>query len=208
MIRPSQAESVAAVVLAAGASSRMGSPKPLLPLAEGTYLSRILSTLADCALLRVIVVLGSSADEVRAGVNLAGSEVLVNERWRDGMLSSLLVAVRAVEVDPAVSGLLVSLVDVPRFDRSTVLALLKEQRRSAAPVVVPTYGGRRGHPVLFDRSVFDELLAAPADQGARAVVHAHADSLREVAVDDPWIVRDSDTPAEHRRMIADEVPEP
>ena len=192
---------VVPVVLAAGASSRMGSPKPLLPLGGDTYLGTILGTLACSPVASPVVVLGYSAVDVLDAVDLRSSHVLVNEDWRQGMLSSLQFGLRALIDRGGVDAMLLVLVDVPRFLGSTVERLVEEFSRARSALAVPTYFGKHGHPVLFAEALFEELLQAPVDAGARAVVEAHRVDLLEVEVDDPWVVRDADTPEEHQRLI-------
>ena len=179
----------------------MGSPKPLLPLGNSTYIETILATLSRARVHPVVVVLGHEAPRVQAEAGLGAAQVLVNDAWAEGMLSSLQSAVRALEGDPGVGGLLVALVDSPRFSHATVRALEHAWGTSSAKIVVPAYDRRHGHPVIFDRSLWPALLAAAPERGARAVVDAHRSGLVEVPVDDPWVLRDADTPAEHRRML-------
>ncbi len=178
----------------------MGSPKPLLPLGDDTYLGAILKTLARAPVVEPLVVLGHSAAEVVAAVDLESAGVVVNEHWARGMLSSLQLAVHKLRDGSQADAILLVLVDVPRFCTVTVERLVSAFSRSRAPLIVPTYAGGHGHPVLFARALFDELLCAPTDHGARAVVDAHRADLLEVDVDDPWVVRDADTPDDHRRL--------
>lgn len=191
---------VVPVVLAAGASSRMGSPKPLLPLEDGTYLGTILDTLIAAPVATPVVVLGHRAPDIVDAVDLRGSRVLINKDWSQGMLSSLQLGVHAVLDRGRVDAMLLVLVDVPRFGIGTVERLVEEFGRSRSPLVVPAYAGEHGHPVVFARVLFEELLNAPAAEGARAVVDAHRGDMLEVDVDDPWVVRDADTPEDHRRL--------
>ncbi len=191
---------VAAVVLAAGASSRMGSPKPLLPIESSTYLEHLLAKLGQVDVDPVIVVLGCRADEVGARADTAGAVVVENRQWEQGMLSSIQAAVMALREIPSVHALMLLPVDLPRVNVATMDGVLDAWSANHGPVVVPTHQGRRGHPVIFDRSTWPALLAAPAEEGARAVVHACGDALECVAVDDPWVLVDADTPAEHERM--------
>ena len=192
---------MAAVVLAAGASRRMGSPKPLLPLAGETYLERILGTLATMPVGPIVVVLGAEAALIRAQIDLGECTVLVNERPETEMLGSLQLAIGYLQENvPECRAVLVSLVDMPRFAGSSALQLVTAFLRTAAPIVVPAHEGRHGHPVLFSEQVWDELLSAPIDEGARVVVQAHRGEMEVVAVEDPWVLRDADTPEQHRQM--------
>lgn len=190
---------VAAVVLAAGASSRMGRPKPLLPIEGTTYLEYLLSKLAEARLNRVLVVLGCKADEVREGTEAGDADFIESSRWEQGMLSSIQAAVLELE-DSQVDALVLLPVDQPRVASSTIDAVVGAWDATRAPVAVPTYQGRRGHPVIFDRSTWPALLAAPAQEGARFVVRGCGDAVACVPVDDPWVLLDADTPREHDRM--------
>ena len=91
-------------------------------------------------------------------------------------------------------------VDQPRVSMSTMRKVVQAWAATRAPVTVPTYQGHRGHPVVFDRSTWRDLLAAPADEGARSVVRQCGEAVDRVVVDDPWILMDADTPAEHETM--------
>jgi molybdenum cofactor cytidylyltransferase len=116
-----------------------------------------------------------------------------------GQISSLWAGMDAA-MTPDLEGLLMTLVDVPMVRDSTVRAVIDAWRRSHAPIVRPAIGQRHGHPVLFDRAVFDELRRAPIDEGAKAVVHAYADRVVNVAVDDEGCLVDVDTPADYARL--------
>lgn len=181
----------------------MGSPKPLLALGGRTYLEAIVETLQSTEIDPLLVVLGHQAETIRRQTSLGTATVLVNANWPAGMISSLQRAVRELSAHPEVDGLLVALVDSPRFGVGTVRALAGAFAHTGAPLLVPVHGGRRGHPVIFARSTWGELLAAPPDRGARVVVQAHRSDLLEVQVDDVWILLDADTPAEHLRMQRD-----
>lgn len=191
-----------AIVLAAGASRRMGSPKPLLPLEGSTYLEQVLARLQAAGLVRPLVVLGHGAEEILERVDLAPAAAVIHRRWAEGMLSSLQAGLRQARRTDATAAV-VAPVDVPRFDPATVRALMAARRSTRAPVVVPDYRGEHGHPVLFGRELWAELLRPRAGAGARAVVEAHRAELVAVPVDDPWVLRDADTPDEHERMVAD-----
>jgi molybdenum cofactor cytidylyltransferase len=98
--------------------------------------------------------------------------------------------------------MLVTLVDVPLIAPSTIRFVLDAWRRTRAPLVRPIVAGRRGHPVIFDGALFDELRQAPLDRGARVVVHAHLSASIDVPVEDPDCLIDVDTPADYERLKA------
>lgn len=190
---------IAACVLAAGAGRRMGASKALVAIDGRSFLDTILDSLRDAGLSQRYVVVRPDAPEVAAIAAAHGAAVVVNPAPERGMLSSIhaclgAIATAAPPHDRAVLALLVAPVDCPRVAAATVRALVAEFARTRAPVVVPSLGGRRGHPVIFSRAVFAELAAAPLDAGARAVVRAHARDRLDVAVDDPAIFDDFDRP--------------
>jgi len=201
---------IGAVVLAAGASSRMGQPKAALPLgAHGeTVLSRGVASLLAAGVPRVVVVAGAHPDAVRLALRLRDRRVGVvdNPAWREGQLSSLLSGLAALD-DPAPDGrvleaMLLTLVDVPLVAPDTIRRLMRTWRETGAPIVRPARGEEHGHPVLFDRRVFQELRAADPARGAKPVVHAHAAELVNVPASDDGAFLDLDTPADYERALA------
>jgi molybdenum cofactor cytidylyltransferase len=169
---------LAAVILSGGASRRMGSPKALVSYQGKPFLEHILSVTNHPAIGLRRVVLGSDAEIISNGITFAPEEVVINQDWESGQLSSIHAALRSLP--PNTAGILLWPVDHPLVSGLLVGTLINAFRESRAPVVVPVYRGRRGHPVIFSSSVYDELLHAPMDQGARAVVWAHKGELVEV----------------------------
>jgi molybdenum cofactor cytidylyltransferase len=186
---------IKAIVLAAGASSRMGRSKALLTIDGRSFVRRVLETLRDGGIADAVVVLRPHQREAETEVAATGAgRVAVNPRADDGQLSSLIVGLDAVDV-PGVESILVTLVDVPLIQPSTVRTLIARAAVSRAPVLRAVYRGRHGHPVIFRRSVFAALRAADPAVGAKAVIRAV--SVEDVEVDDPGVVRDVDTPADY-----------
>lgn len=191
---------LSAIVLAAGESARMGTPKALLSLAGGTFLSVICGRLAEAGLRTVVVVLGAFQERVREGGVPPGVRVAVNEAWRDGQLSSLQCGLRALP--SGADGALVTLVDHPLVEASTYAGMREAAEISPGLILVAEHGRRGGHPVVFPRAVFGELLSAPQDGGARAVLRRDPARVRRVPFDDPGIVADIDTPEDYENKIA------
>jgi len=191
---------VVAVVLSAGESSRMGRPKALLPVGDSFFLERIVASLRQARVERIIVVLGHNAQALKEKIRHLPVTILVNPDYSRGQLSSLHVALRELEKE-AVDGIVLHLVDHPFIDARLVDRMIEALYASQPLIVVPICRGRRGHPVIFSRRLFGELLAAPLDEGAKSVVRAHAADTLEIPTDDEGITCDIDTPEEYRRFI-------
>ena len=196
---------LAAIILAAGESSRMGRPKALLPDPDGQpFVARLAGTFAAAGVPHIVVVGGSQTPAIAQVLDAAALRIrpviVTNPNPQLGQLSSLWVGLDEAERAGA-EAVLVTLVDIPMVRVETVERVLAAWRERRAPIVRPAFGGRHGHPVLFDRAVFAELRRAPLDEGARAVVHAHAEDVTNVAVDDEGCVTDVDTPEDYEKLI-------
>jgi molybdenum cofactor cytidylyltransferase len=188
-----------AIVLAAGASSRMGRPKALLPLPSGEpFVARIHATLVAASRSPVVIVVRAELrDEVAAAV--PGARLVVNENPARGQLSSLIAGLDALG---ACEAAMMTLVDLPLVRVDTICAVVDAWRRSRAPLVRPVHDGRHGHPVVFGAPLIAALRRADLDAGARPVVHAFARDAVDVPVEDEGTVLDIDTPFDYGRMKA------
>ncbi len=180
----------------------MGAPKALLRAGGSTFLDQVTGALQEGGCAPIIVVVADLHGPVAERARAAGARVEVNSHPADGPIASLRVALRALDDDVEACAFLP--VDHPLVQGATVARLIASLEASHAPIVVPSYGGERGHPVLFRRSVFPELLEDDLAEGARTVVHRHLPDLLEVGVPDPGVLTDIDTPEEYRRHF-DEV---
>jgi len=194
---------VRGIILAAGASTRMGRPKAGLSITDraDTFLSRLIRSFLAAGVPDIVVVSGAAPDEVRrAGIPFTHRVRFVhNAHWQRGQLTSLVTGLD----DPGSSyleAILVTLVDVPLVSPDTVHTLIYEWRRTRRPVVRPARGDEHGHPVIFDRAVFDELRAADSAAGAKAVVRARAPEILNVPIDDPGAYFDVDTADDYDRL--------
>ena len=192
---------IVAVVLSAGESSRMGRAKALLPIEGQTFIERIVGALKQGGIERIIVVLGFNAEEIRRQIIGLPVEILVNPDYKLGQLSSLQVALRHLDADKSCAATMVHLVDHPYIDPKLVKLMLQRFDQATHSIVVPRHQGKRGHPVIFSRALFGELLSAPLDQGAKAVVNAHRDDTLEIDVPDAGITLDIDTPELYRQHV-------
>ncbi len=191
---------LAAVILAAGESRRMGTPKALLrhPQSGVTFLEHLLHVTAHPRVTLKRVVLGAHADEVRARVPLQSSAVLVNEHWQQGQLSSIQLAVRSLPAK--IEGMLLCPVDHPLVSADLVARIIVAFTRDDKKIVLPTFDGKRGHPLIFPAAMFPELLAAPPDTGARAVVWAHPDEVLEIPTEEKGVVLNLNDPDTLKRI--------
>jgi molybdenum cofactor cytidylyltransferase len=192
---------IVSVVLSAGESSRMGRPKALLTIDGETFLERIVTALKQTGVGKIIVVIGHNAEEMKERIDHLPVEILVNHQYKLGQLSSLHVAIRHLTSDQSCDGMLVHLVDHPYIDGKLVDVMIRQFYDSKKLIVVPRYQGKRGHPVILSRRLFTELLDAPMEQGAKAVVNAHSADTLEIDAADEGVTIDIDTPDEYRQHV-------
>jgi molybdenum cofactor cytidylyltransferase len=188
---------VSAIILAAGASVRMGRPKALLQVGGRTFVRRIVDTLQAGGINDIAVVLRPQQPAAAAEVAAAGARVVENLHADRGQLSSLVAGLDAVDV-PGVELVLVTLVDVPLIQSSTIRALVERAAASSAPIARASFRGCHGHPVVFKRQVFNALRAADPAVGAKAVLRECP--VEDIEVDDPFVVQDVDTPDDYARL--------
>ena len=202
---------ISAIVLAAGASSRMGQAKAALPLDSTgeTVVARVVRTLLTAGLPSVVVVAGAHIDAVRHAMpsHEPRARVIEHPGWQQGQLSSLLAGLDAID-NPLLEAAMVTLVDVPMVSPATVSAVIKGWRESRAPIVRPAGGARHGHPVIFDRVVFEDLRKADLNAGAKAVFAMHRDRILNVEVNDPGAFEDIDTPQDYQRLALTQTQKP
>lgn len=179
---------VTGLVLAAGGSARLGRPKQLLPYGSATLLDHVLSTARACRFDQLLCVIGGGADDVRAGVDLEGIEVVENLAYGSGCSSSIAAALGAV--DPLSEVLVLMLGDQPGVTVSTIDALLAG--RDEAPLAACAYRDGRGHPLAFSRALFDKLGSLHGDKAVWRLMDRHAKSVANVPIEGP-IPPDVDT---------------
>ena len=190
-------------MLAAGFSTRMGRPKALLDWHGVTFLAQICRSLTAAGVRRIIVVTSATNDkECRLQTNSAEAGIVwvINPRPEDGMLSSIRCGLGAL--GGMRTQVLLCLVDHPGVQAATYRTLAAHA--TADTIVVPTHAGRRGHPTVFGADFVEELLHGACPDGARSVVRAHPDALREIVVDDPLVLATIDTPADYAAATAEQ----
>jgi xanthine dehydrogenase accessory factor len=190
---------ISAIVLAAGEATRFGHCKQLMPLGGKLLLEHVLDNLRQSGVDEVVVVLGAHSDEIQNRIHFRDVRVVLNPDYQSGMSTSIQAGLRALP--EATEAAMIVLADQPLVTSSTLDALVDEYRRSHASVVVPTYNGFRGNPVIVDRALFAEMMEIRGDIGCRSIFGDHAESIVKVAVDDPGIVTDIDTPEDLERLV-------
>jgi len=187
----------AAVVLAGGGSTRFGRAKLLEPWGETTILGRVLDqAISADGVDEVIVVAGSEGQRTATAVQDRPVQVVFNEAWATGQASSVKAGVAAL---PKSAGAVLFLLgDQPQVRPETIAELVQRHRQTLAPIVVPRYRGERGNPVLFDRSLFAELLRLSGDTGGRVLIESRQDDVEWLALDVP-LPYDIDTPEDYQR---------
>lgn len=192
---------IASVILAAGSSSRMGTPKALLQVGGKTFLEHIVSAVRAAAIDVPMIAVAQDDRKILELCSLHGMTAVMNTATPTAVpLGSVQAAVTAV-INRPVDALLVWPVDQPHVLPSTVSELLSAFLRFGKAITLPVYDGRRGHPVVFGRAVFGELLSAPLSEGARAVVRADPARVTEVPVRDPAIIDDIDTVEAYQDLL-------
>jgi len=185
---------ISAIVLAAGKSERMGRPKALLPIHGRTFLENILDVISRTSIEDTIVVLGHHREEIERSLPLLSA--VFNPDYEQGMITSFQAGIRKLSRDT--SGAFLFLVDHPLVEPAAIEAMIANL--AANRIVLPTFEGRRGHPVLFSSEILEEILALPPSEGANIVVRKSPDRIIEVSVNVPGILVDVDTPEQFEKL--------
>jgi molybdenum cofactor cytidylyltransferase len=191
---------LAAAILSAGESRRMGSPKALIPYRGRTFLEHLIEVTTHPRVGVRKIILGAGAENIREKLGLDPSTVVINENWQHGQLSSIQTAVRSL-LPGETEGLILCPVDHPLVSAELVARLIAEFDSSGKLIVLPAYKGKRGHPLIFRANLYDEILDASAEVGARQVVWNHARELLEVPTEEEGIILNLNNPDALKKAI-------
>ncbi len=190
---------IAAIVLAAGQSKRMGQPKMLLPWGHVTVIEQVITTFLNSGIENAVVVTGGNREQVERAIEAYPVRRIHNAEFATGeMLSSLQMGLRAL--GPEVEAVLVGLGDQPQVQVSSVRAVGETYRQTGAQIVVPSFRMRRGHPWLVARPLWQEILHMKSPESPRDFLNRHAAEIQYVDVDTPSILADLDTPQDYENF--------
>lgn len=195
-----QRRPLAVAILSAGESRRMGTPKALIPYRGKTFVEHLIEVTRHPRVGVTRVVLGAHVDEIRKTLGENAVNVVVNAEWQKGQLSSIQAAIRSLPAG-GTGGLILCPVDHPIVSSALVAKLIEAFDASGKAIVLPTFRRKRGHPVIFRATLYDELLAASPEVGARQVVWAHAGDILEVATEEEGVILNLNDPESLRRVM-------
>jgi molybdenum cofactor cytidylyltransferase len=190
---------IAAIILAAGQSSRMGQHKLLLPLLGKPLLLHVVDHASAAGFDEVLVVVGYHAEAVRALLTNRPVRVIENPVYAQGQSTSMRAGIAALA--PQTEAAMLLLADQPLVSPAILQQLLQAWQATAKPIVAPYYGGQRGNPVLFARALFPELLSVTGDQGGREILQRHAREVEPVQIADADAAQDLDTWQEYQALL-------
>lgn len=190
---------ISAVLLAAGESRRMGDFKQLLRLGDKSFVEHCVDNLLASRVGEVIVVTGHRESEVRRAIGARRVTFAYNPEYKSGMASSIKRGVHALSAN--VQACVLALVDQPRIEADVINRIIETYENAQPLIVIPTYEGKNGHPILLDLSIKEEILNMDPVQGLREVIHAHRGETRRVEVSDRRVLEDCDLPEDYQSML-------
>jgi molybdenum cofactor cytidylyltransferase len=188
-----------AVVLAAGESKRMGSPKMLLPFKGLTMIENVIANVLDSKIKNIMVVLGADRDPIVKLIRTKAVNYCYNENYKDGMLSSVVCGFRNIPIDH--SAVMVFQGDQPLVTSNAINSVIEVYKSSGKGIVIPVYKNKRGHPILIDNKYSNEIQKLSPDEGLRSLALKFPDDVSEVDTGDAGILRDFDTYDEYKKGI-------
>lgn len=197
--KESSASAFGIVILAAGASTRMGKPKQLLPYQEHSLLHHVVETALASVCRPVVVVLGAYAEQMRPEINQLPVQVVENPQWAEGMSASIQAGIQVLNTMPnSIEAVVLALCDQPFISAQAINQLVEAYQTTAQPIIASEYAGTLGVPALFSHSLFPELAALKGGEGAKQVINKYVHEV--VGVPFPEGAIDIDTPKDYEQL--------
>lgn len=190
---------ISAILLAAGESRRMGDFKQLLRLGDKTFVEHCVDNLLASRVDEIVIVTGLRELEVRQAIGSRPVRFTHNREYRSGMASSIKRGVEALS--EGARACVLSLVDQPQIGADVINRVIETYEAAHTMIVIPTHEGRKGHPILLDLSLKEDILAMDPETGLREVIRAHSNKVSRVEVSDPAVLEDCDSPDDYKRML-------
>ena len=190
---------MSAILLAAGQSKRMGELKQLMPFGQSTIVEQAVDNLLGSSVDEVILVVGYKAEDVIKAIAAKPIKLVINPDYEQGMSTSVIAGLNLVH--SGVQGVMLALGDQPLVDSQTINILIGEFYNHDKGIAVPTYQGRRGHPIIFAIKYKEQLLKLGGDVGGRKIIKDHPDDILEVAVNSESVIADFDTTDDYQAYV-------
>lgn len=190
---------IAAIILAAGRSVRMGKPKPMVQFGGKTFFETVYSNIKNAGIENIVTVLGFAADEVAQKLELQPACYIVNKNYFLGQFSSFQAGLR--KLHPNHDGVIMALVDQPQIHTIIIKHILEVFAKNPNKIIVPTCDGKRGHPPIFPKDLFSDILSAPPSQTAADIIHQHPTKTIEVEVYDDCVLGNINTKEDLQKAL-------
>ena len=190
---------ISVIILAAGKSTRMREPKPLVRFGKLTFLETILQNFKNAGIEDISIVLGHKADQIAKELNLSPNDFTINKDYQFGQFSSVQTGVKNLQ--PNCTGVFLTLVDQPQIGSNILAKLRKNFEENPDKIVIPTFKGKRGHPPVLPKWLFPEILTANSStQKTSAIIHSHPDKIYELEINDESILWNINTKEDLKKL--------
>ena len=188
------------VLLAAGASSRLGKPKQLLPYEGTTLLKHAVQLAVDAALKPIVIVVGANANILNIEIEESQANIVMNETWQEGMASSIRTGLqKMLELEPTINSVIMMVCDQPFVTVQLLQDLMAKHIETGKPIIASNYKNNLGTPALFDATIFSELMQLKGDTGAKKILNNHPEWV--AAIDFPMGEIDIDTEEDYKKLL-------
>lgn len=191
---------ISAIILAAGESTRMREPKPLVRFGKQTFLETILQNFKNAGIEDILIVLGHKADQITKKLNLSPDDFTVNKNYQFGQFSSVQTGVKNLQ--PNCTGVFLALVDQPQIGSDIIAKIRKNFEDNPDKIVIPTLKGKRGHPPVLPKWLFHEILTANPALKTSAIIRNYAHKVSEVEIDDDSILWNMNTKQDLEKILS------